>query len=280
MILITVDVEDWFQVENFKAWISRESWPRRELRVEKNCNRLMDLFDEIPGVQVRATFFILGWIAERLPDLVREIEKRGHEVASHGFDHDLCTALSPGALREDLDRSRKCLEDITGSRVIGYRAPSFAVTDEILEVIKHSGYLYDSSYNSFDAHGRYGTINIKGKKQTGGAIQMADTFHELPVSNFSWNHRTIPLGGGGYFRLFPGWIFRLGVKQVLKRQNAFVFYMHPWEIDADQPRVIQASPGFRFRHYVQLDQTEQKLAALIRTFRTCSFQTCAGYLGV
>jgi len=202
-ILITVDVEDWFQVENFKPWIAHTSWDSRDLRVEKNCHRLMDLFDSIPGVRVRATFFILGWIAVRLPKLVKEIQRRGHEVASHGFGHDLCTHLSRKYLLEDLIRSRKILEDITGNPVKGYRAPSFAINNEILFLIEQSGYAYDSSYNSFDGHGRYGSIDVAGKKRNGIAIEFSDTFQELPVSNFVFKDKTFPLGGGGYFRLFP-----------------------------------------------------------------------------
>ncbi len=277
-ILLTVDVEDWFQVENFKSWVSKDSWDGRELRVERNCHRLMDLFDSIPGVRVRATFFVLGWIAIRLPGLVREIQQRGHEVASHGFGHELCTALTRKDLMADLRRSRKCLEEITGRRVKGYRAPSFAINNELLSVIEQSGYRYDSSFNSFGGHGRYGTIDTTGKKRKGIAIQFSDTFHELPVSNLLLKNKTLPLGGGGYFRLYPFLFFKHGIRHVLKRENAFIFYMHPWEIDPGQPRVRQASAGFRFRHYIHLNKTEEKLASLITFFRSCSFETCSDFL--
>ena len=279
-MLLTVDVEDWFQVENFKPWVPRRSWDGRELRVEKNCHHLMDLFDSFSEVKVRATFFILGWVAMRLPGLVREIHQRGHEVASHGFDHDLCTALSRKALLADLHRSRECLEETIGCRVNGYRAPSFAIDNEILSLIEQSGYRYDSSFNSFDGHGRYGTIDITGKKRNGIAVQFSDTFYELPVSNFLLKHKVIPLGGGGYFRLFPFFLFKYGVRQVLKREKAFVFYLHPWEIDPDQPRVTRASAGCRFRHYIHLDKTKQKLTALMASFRHCKFHTCSGFLGL
>ena len=279
-ILLTVDVEDWFQVENFKPWISRNTWDLRELRVEKNCHRLLDLFDGVPGVTVRATFFILGWIAQKCPDLVKEIASRGHEVASHGLDHELCTAMTPRALLNDLERSRKALEDLTGDRVAGYRAPSFAINDEILELIQKSGYLYDSSYNSFDRHGRYGAIDTSKGQRNGIAITLSDNFQELPVGNLGVAGQTIPLGGGGYFRLFPFLLLKQGVRAILKKQGAYVFYVHPWELDPDQPRVQCASPGFRFRHYVNLGKTADKLERLINSFVYCRFRACSDFLGL
>ncbi len=279
-ILLTVDVEDWFQVENFKPWIAYDSWDSRELRVEQNCHRLMDLFDSIPGVSVRATFFVLGWIALRLPRLVKEIQRRGHEVASHGFSHDLSTHLSRKDLLGDLIYSKKLLEDLTGNLVKGYRAPSFAINNEILSLIEDSGYAYDSSYNSFAGHGRYGSIDVTGKKCNGIAIEISEGFSEIPVSNLVLKDRVFPLGGGGYFRLLPFSFFKHGIRHVLKTKNAFVFYMHPWEIDAEQPRVVQASAGFRFRHYINLERTEKKLRALISSFRACKFFTCSGFLGL
>jgi len=278
-ILLTVDVEDWFQVENFKPWISRSTWNGRELRVEKNCHRLLDLFDRVPEGRVRATFFILGWIARKCPDLVKEIATRGHEVASHGFDHELCTTMHPQGLLNDLEKSRKVLEDLTGDRVAGYRAPSFAINDEILQIIEKSGYLYDSSYNSFDRHGRYGAIDTSRGQRNGIAIKLSDNFQELPVSNLVVADQTIPLGGGGYFRLFPFFLLKQGVRAILKKQGAYVFYVHPWELDPDQPRVHAASPGFRFRHYVNLSNTAIKLTAMIKAFDHCTFATCSQYLG-
>ena len=279
-IIITIDVEDWFQVENFKPWITKKSWNSREFRVEKNCHRLLDLFDEVPGVKVVTTFFILGWIAEKYPGIVREIVKRGHEVASHGFNHDLCTDLTPKVLLKDLIRSRECLEDIMGRQVQGYRAPSFSINNKILELVEQAGYAYDSSYNSFDHHGRYGKIDTQGKPCRGISIQVNDHFCELPVSNLESCGHTVPLGGGGYFRLFPFFLWRQGVKNILNRHGAYLFYMHPWEIDPEQPRVSQASPGFRFRHYVNLSTTVTKLTALIKAFDHCDFTTCSRYLGI
>ncbi|SMC50490.1 polysaccharide deacetylase family protein, PEP-CTERM locus subfamily [Desulfocicer vacuolatum DSM 3385] len=279
-ILITVDVEDWFQVENFKPWIARSSWHSRELRVEQNCHRLLDLFDGVSGGKVRATFFILGWIARKCPDLVKEIANRGHEVASHGVDHELCTKMTDKALFHDLVRSRKLLEDIISLPVVGYRAPSFAINDKILNIVEQSGYLYDSSYNSFNRHGRYGIIDTDRKHVNGISLRLSDAFHELPVSNLVLSDQVIPMGGGGYFRLLPFFAIKQGVRWILKKQAAYVFYIHPWELDPDQPRVNQAHGGFRFRHYINLADTQEKLTKLIRSFSYCDFKTCSGFLGL
>jgi len=269
-------VEDWFQVENFKPWIAYETWPQRELRVERNVHRLLDLFDDFPPKvffsnptnpsNPRATFFILGWLAERLPQVVREIADRGHEVASHGYGHQLPTKQRPEALRQDLTKSKALLEDITGSTVFGYRAPSFAVSDQIVSVIGDCGFTYDSSYNSFSAHGRYGKLNLADGVADQSVLQIHPGFFEIPVSNL-W-------GGGGYFRLIPSSLFNRGVRHILSKQAAYVFYCHPWEVDPDQPRVEQASAMFRFRHYVNLAQTEDKLRSLMAALSDCQFISC------
>jgi len=277
VILLTIDVEDWFQVENFKPYIDFSTWNSFELRVEKNTCLILDLLASF-SFKPKATFFILGWIAERLPALVRQIRDCGHEVASHGGNHHLCTALDKNQLALDLWTSKKQLEDITGQTVYGYRAPSFAVNDQILEMIKQAGYLYDSSYNSFSAHGRYGSIDLSGAVKNGGSYQLDDGFFELPVSNLHLGGKTIPLGGGGYFRLYPTPFFKQGIKRVLGKNNAFVFYTHPWEFDPNQPRVHQASQGFKFRHYINLGRTEVKLQKIINAFTDCDFVTCQHYL--
>ncbi len=276
-ILLTIDVEDWFQVENFKSYIEFSSWNSFELRVEKNIHLILDLLDTF-SFKPKATFFILGWIAERLPILVRQIRDRGHEVASHGADHHLCTALNKNQLASDLSSSKKRLEDIIDQPVIGYRAPSFAINDQILEMIKQAGYLYDSSFNSFSAHGRYGSIDLSKAHKIDGCYQLDNQFFELPISNLCLAGKTIPLGGGGYFRLYPTSFFQQGIKSVLKKNNTFIFYAHPWEFDPNQPRVHQASRGFKFRHYINLSETETKLKRMICAFSACSFLTCKNYL--
>ncbi len=277
-ILLTFDVEDWFQVENFKEYIPFSTWDARELRVEKNTIELLDLLESISS-SIKATFFILGWVAERCPDLVREIQKRGHEVASHGFDHHLCYNQTPAALREDLVKSKELLEKITGVEVAGYRAPSFSVTDDVLQVIKDVGYLYDSSYNSFDGHGRYGKLTLpQGQKANKAIYKISESFYEIPVSNLVIAGKTIPWGGGGYFRLTPASLFLVGVNNILKQNNNYTFYMHPWEIDSDQPRVKGASTLFRFRHYVNLSRAQKKLKKLIMAYPKCSFSTCSQFV--
>jgi len=277
-ILLTFDVEDWFQVENFKEYIPYSTWSTRELRVEKNTIELLDLLDNAQS-PVRATFFILGWIAERYPDLVCEIHRRGHEVASHGYDHHLCYNQTPDDLRRDLVKSKELLEDVIGQDVFGYRAPSFSITDEALAIVRETGYLYDSSYNSYGGHGRYGAITLpKTKKQNSSLYALSASFYEIPVSNLKICGRTIPWGGGGYFRLLPALLHRAGIKRILQQNGCFTFYMHPWEIDPDQPRVKEAKPFFRFRHYVNLGRAKKKLEKLVASNREYSFQTCMEFI--
>lgn len=323
-ILLTIDVEDWFQVENFKQSVPFSSWSRCELRVEKNTHSLLGLLDSIKlktfnplrgetcltgatnlapdapcsvppamsyqpsrmgyklGCQCtpKATFFVLGWIAERIPHLVREIQARGHEVASHGYYHDLCNQLSPDALKKDLADSKKLLEDIIGAPVFGYRAPSFSVNANILKEIEESGYLYDSSFNSFSMHSRYGQIDLSNHEKNGTAAKISDSFYELPINNLKLGNRIFPWGGAGYFRLIPFPLFKLGVQSILKKEKAYLFYLHPWEIDPGQPRVKDASRFCRFRHYINLEKTLPKLSSLIKTFRSISFVTCRAYLEI
>ncbi len=278
-ILITVDVEDWFQVENFKACIPFSSWPDYRLRVEKNTHIILDLLDRF-SFNPKATFFFLGWIAEKLPHLVKEVHQRGHEVASHGSNHHLATAQDPVKFLKDLTDSRKLLEDLAGSPVQGFRAPSFAIDQDILDLIHKAGYRYDSSFNSFAMHGRYGQVILPEPEPFGIACQVQDDFYELPVSNLSIANKVFPLGGGGYFRLIPFPAFKQGMKTVLNQNNAFLFYTHPWEFDPDQPRVKNAPLSFKFRHYINLAKTRNKFLAMIKSFNTAEFITCSGYLNM
>jgi polysaccharide deacetylase family protein (PEP-CTERM system associated) len=275
-ILLTVDVEDWFQVENFKTWMPYSTWDSRELRVEKNTHRILDLFDSINGLQVNATFFVLGWIAERLPDLIREIHNRGHEVASHGYLHNLCSQETRDQLKRDLTESKKLLEDILGANVHGYRAPNFSISDDTLKLIEDCGYLYDSSFNSFSMNKRYGSIDLSRNDKKGIIYQLSKSFFEIPVSNLTFRYLKIdlPWGGGGYFRLYPLPLFKKGVQSILQNEEAYVFYMHPWEVDPKQPKVDEASLFFKFRHYLNLDKTEIRLKKMISDFRNQEFITC------
>lgn len=284
-ILLTIDVEDWFQVENFKSCIACDSWPSRELRVERNTHRLLDLLDAAPrpphAQPPRATFFTLSWIAARLPGLVREIHARGHEVASHGCAHELCRSQPEDLLRQDLARSKQILEDITGDEILGFRAPSFSIDEAVLASIRDAGYVYDSSYNSFSLHGRYGRIpvhpNGNGAK-TPSLMQPVQGLFELPVSNVEIRGRVLPWGGGAYFRLIPERLFRSGIRLILKRQKAYIMYLHPWELDPGQPRVKEASPTRRFRHYSNLHKTGTRLKNLMTAFSHCDFLSCKEYV--
>ena len=284
-ILLTFDVEDWFQVENLRPHFPPGTWDHMELRVEKNTNKILDLLDSIAispfsttPTNPKATFFILGWMAKRLPNLVREIKARGHEVASHGYNHLMCNQLEAKNLKYDLIQSKKVLEDIVGVEVGGYRAPSFSINNAAIELIRHSGYRYDSSYNNFNKHGRYGAIALNGHRKLGVAINIAQDFMELPISNLRIGNQVIPWGGGGYFRFFPRSIFISGVRYILKQAGAYMFYMHPWEIDPGQPRVKKAQYLSSWRHYLNLKKTYRRLQNLITTFKDCRFLTCTQYL--
>jgi polysaccharide deacetylase family protein (PEP-CTERM system associated) len=286
---MTVDVEDWFQVENFKPWIPHGSWSRQESRVEANTLCILDLLDRCATAftgtpkdgsprPVQCTFFILGWTAAAYPALVREIVDRGHEVASHGYDHRLVMDQSASEFRRDIDRSKGLLEDLTGSAVIGYRAPSFSITETALDIIAESGFTYDSSYNSFEMNPRYGRLNLPPQIRSGRAGKLTNGLIEVPVSNLSVANRVLPWGGGGYFRLIPSPVYRMGVKKILHKHRAFIFYTHPWEFDPSQPIVKDAGPFRRFRHYFNLKRTAARLETLIKTFSTCQFTSIREYV--
>lgn len=269
-----MDVEEWFQVENLRPLFPPYQWSVQESRVENNTYRLLDLFDSF-GFPVKATFFVLGWIAEKHPRLIKEIKQRGHEIASHGCGHMLLNTLDRNSLHEDLVKSKTILEKITGESVTGYRAPSFSIDDHSLALISQSGYNYDSSYNSFDKHGRYGRISTNGHQKNGISITLESNLHELPISNLNIAGQNIPWGGGGYFRLLPPLLFNFGVSHYLKQNGAYLFYMHPWEIDPEQPKVKTTNT---WRHYLNLNKTYIRLKKMITRFRHCDFITCSQYL--
>jgi polysaccharide deacetylase family protein (PEP-CTERM system associated) len=285
-ILLTIDVEDWFQVENLKSSISFDSWPSLQMRVERNTLLLLDLLDiafhgsenqSSADYAPKATFFVLGWVAKQAPQLVREIFARGHEIASHGYSHKLCYQCSGKELEKDLSDSRKILEDIIGERVNGYRAPSFSIGPEILKTIEECGYEYDSSYNSFSWNSRYGRLET-APNGTGTAWKVSNGLYEIPISNLQVANHILPMGGGGFFRLIPAWLFNRGVRSILDRQGTYVFYIHPWEIDPEQPRVKGLPFSYRFRHYVNLNKTASRLANLLAAFGDCRFMTCRSYI--
>lgn len=277
----TFDVEDWFQVQNLRSVYPLSTWAECELRVVHNTHHILNSLDGIAGTvgaAVRGTFFVLGWIAKRCPELVREIRSRGHELASHGYSHELCTELSGEALVQDLQRSKWLLEDLSGGVVRGYRAPSFSVCPGLFPALDKAGYQYDSSYNSFALHQRYGHLDVRLLPRRGIGFQISSTVFELPVSNLQWAGHMWPWAGGGYFRLYPERLFHWGVGRILRREAAYIFYMHPWEVDPDQPRAVGLKAVPRLKHYVHLETTLSRLEHLLLRFRQCRFVSCWDYI--
>lgn len=262
--IMSIDVEDWFCVQNMAGTIPRGEWDRLESRVEANTIRLLDLFDRH---RVEATFFVLGWVAERFPDLVREIDRRGHEVATHGYSHRMVTELTPEQFRADLSQSLEILAKASSQPVRGFRAPSFSVTRKTiwaLDVMQQLGLSYDSSIFPIGFHPDYGIgdIQLTMHRTPQGLV-------ELPMSCVEWLGKRIPCSGGGYFRLYPYAISRQLIRQCNRQGRPVVFYLHPWETDPGQPRV--AMPALkRFRHYNNLSQTMDRMHALLTDFRFTS----------
>jgi polysaccharide deacetylase family protein (PEP-CTERM system associated) len=263
LAVMSIDVEDWFHVENLKAVIRRDSWSEQRARVERNTDRMLQLMDDVQG-GVRSTCFILGWVAERCPDLVRRIAAAGHEIASHGYDHELLDSLSPKAFREDVSRSKATLEDIIGAEVRGYRAPSFSIKEWAIPILQDVGFSYDSSLFPSFGHDRYG--KLAGITPDEPVIELAPGFFEIGVSCVTIASRGVPWGGGGYFRMLPYSVFRRGAERILHSGRPYVFYIHPWEIDPDQPRVQGLRRSHHFRHYVGLSRCEARFRSLLADF--------------
>ena len=261
---LTVDVEDYFQVSAFAENIDPSEWVNHPLRVENNTHKLLDLFDEH---QVKATFFVLGWVAEREQSLVQEIAKRGHEVACHGYSHQLVYNQDPAVFQEETTRAKSILENIIQQQVRGYRAASYSITEKsqwALDILAETGFIYDSSIFPV-RHDRYGMPNTPeypySLKTPSGR-----TIIEFPLSTAKIFNYRLPVAGGGYFRLYPYWLSRMGLRQINRQQKPFIFYLHPWEIDPDQPRV-ETSWFSRFRHYNNLDKCESRLQNLMTDFQ-------------
>ncbi|MBK1617393.1 polysaccharide deacetylase family protein [Lamprobacter modestohalophilus] len=261
---LSIDVEDYFQVSAFEAHIHRDQWSQIDCRVERNINEILALLDEH---QVRATFFTLGWIAERFPKLVRQMADQGHEVASHGYDHVRVTMQSRDAFARDIQHTKKLLEDTCACPITGYRAASYSINRTNLwahEEILNAGHRYSSSVYPIH-HDLYGIPDAPrfAFRPLPGAELV-----EIPVTTVEIGKRRIPCGGGGFFRLYPYPISRWMINRVnAKEQQSAIFYFHPWEIDAGQPRLPNLPWKTRFRHYLNLDQTKQRLGALLRDFK-------------
>ena len=259
---MSVDVEDWFQVENLKPVVPRATWDIRESRVERNTMRILEI---LSGQGALATFFILGWVAERQPTLIRRIAEQGHEIASHGYGHDLLYNLSPDEFRADVSRCKSILEDLTGQQVRGYRAPSFSITDWAVPILEDLGFGYDSSVFPTVAHDRYG--KLAGVDAGRPILELRPGFHEVCISCLPVGNRGLPWGGGGYFRMIPYGPWQAGVRRILAGGAPYVFYIHPWELDPGQPRLNGLGRVNRFRHYANLERSENRFRALVSDFR-------------
>jgi polysaccharide deacetylase family protein (PEP-CTERM system associated) len=259
---LTIDVEDYFQVSAFARYIPRDQWDSRECRVEHNVMRILDLLAEH---QTRATFFTLGWIAERYPALVRRIVEGGHELASHGYGHQRASDLSPAEFGADVVHAKKLLEDIAGQAVQGYRAPSFSIGSSNLwafDSLARAGYRYSSSIYPI-RHDHYGMPDSPRF-----AYRVASGVLEVPVTTVRLLHRNVPSSGGGYFRLLPYPVSRWLLRKVNQQdREAVVFYFHPWEIDPGQPRIPGIDARTRFRHYVNIPRMQGRLQQLLGDFR-------------
>jgi polysaccharide deacetylase family protein (PEP-CTERM system associated) len=260
---MTVDVEDYFQVSAFERHIRRDDWEHLPCRVEHNTDRILALFDQ---GEIRATFFVLGWVAERYPGLVRRIVDQGHELASHGLEHVRVTQQNPREFREDVHRTKGILEDVGGQAVRGYRAASYSIgADNLwaLDVLQESGYVYSSSIYPIrhDLYGMPDAPRFASRFKDEGIL-------EVPVTTIRLWNRNYPCGGGGYFRLFPYPLSRWAMRRVNELdQQACIFFFHPWEIDPQQPRQQGISVKTRFRHYLNLSRMENRLARLLQDFR-------------
>lgn len=260
----TVDVEDYFQVEGFAQVIDRNSWDGFRTRVRANIARLLEM---LARRDVRATFFVLGWVARKHPEIVREIAAAGHEVASHGMTHKLIYTQTPAEFQRETRDAKALLEGLCQRPVVGYRAATYSITRRslwALDILCEEGFRYDSSIFPM-RHDRYGIPDAEPRPHvltTPGGARLV----EFPISVLRYAGAKFPVAGGGYFRLFPYRFTRWALRRLNRQQQEFVFYVHPWEVDPEQPRVRAASAVSRFRHYLNLDRVAQRLGRLLDDF--------------
>lgn len=261
--ILTIDVEDYFQVANFQRIIKPSEWDNFVPRIVGNAEKIVEILSE---TDTKATFFILGWIANKFPKLVKKIHQSGHEVASHGFMHQLIHRQSKDKFRKDIRRAKQIIEDIIEEPVTGYRAPSFSITKESLwaiDVLVEEGYKYDSSISPI-YHDKGGLP--KAKRYPYKISKNGSCMWEIPISTLKIFGHNIPFSGGGYFRLLPYGLIKRGIKNINKENKPVIVYLHPWELDPDQPR-INAGVLNNFRHYVNISKTENKLKQLLKDFK-------------
>lgn len=259
---MTVDLEDYFQVSAFEGCSDRAQWQRFECRIEANTEKLLLLFERH---QVQATFFVLGWIAQRYPEVVRSIAAAGHEIASHGYDHQRVNTLTQQEFASDITRSKALLEDISGQSVKGYRAPSFSLNQQTpwaYDELAKAGYRYSSSVYPVK-HDHYGSPLLPRF-----AFLAHPAVLEVPISTLQLLGKNFPIGGGGYFRLYPERLMHWALRQFHRsEQHPYIFYIHPWELDPQQPRPFQLSRKTTFRHYLNLNKTHDRMERLLIQYR-------------
>jgi len=261
---MTIDVEDYFQVSAFEPYIKKADWDKQECRVEVNTNRLLDLLSDN---SINATFFTLGWVAERYPQLIKRMINDGHELASHGYDHVRVTQQTPEQFREDVIKTKNILEDISGVEIKGYRAASYSIKKEnlwALDVLHETGHKYSSSIYPVK-HDLYGIPDAPRYKYY---PRGNDGILEIPITTLKFAGKNWPCGGGGFFRLYPYGLSRWALSQVNdKDKESGMFYFHPWEIDPGQPKQYKISMKTKFRHYLNLDKMFDRLEYLMRDFQ-------------
>ena len=260
---LTFDIEDYYQVEAFKDFVKFEEWPSYPSRVVENTQKIIRILAER---NVKATFFILGWIAERFPEMVEQLADEGHEIATHGYAHEMVYRQTQAAFEEDLLKSIEVLERLSGKTVIGYRAPTYSIIEDsfwALDILIRNNLRYDSSIFPI-IHDRYGVPNgerFPYQIERGGGMIM-----EFPLSTlrvWKWN---FPIAGGGYLRLFPYWMLKKGLQWINQQKKPAIIYLHPWELDPEQPRIPNIPKRTQFRHYINLHSTAAKLRHLIYDF--------------
>jgi len=270
--ILSVDLEDYFQVEAFAGVVSRSEWDQFPSRVEGSCHRLLDIFDRHA---VKATFFVLGWIADRFPRLVREVHERGHDLACHSYWHRKVSSLSPSEFRADTRAACHAIEQAASVRVTGYRAPTWSVTPAslwALDILSEEGFTYDSSIFPIQ-HDLYG-IPGASRHPYYHTTSHGGRLLEMPPATVRIARRNFPAAGGGWFRILPLQYTKWAFHRFAREGTPLVFYLHPWEIDPEQPRIAAALKS-RLRHYTNLGRTERRLEALLRSFK---FQTFRDYL--
>jgi len=264
---MTVDVEDYFHVSAFENSINKSDWTNMPLRVEKNTHRLLELFAEH---NIKSTFFTLGWVAERCPNLIKAIVEQGHELASHGFAHQRITEMSQDDLFSDVKKSKDILEQLSGAEVVGYRAPSFSINDSntwVYEKLIELGFKYSSSTYPIE-HDLYGVPHWPRFLYERSESFQGKKILEIPIPTIRKDNTNTGIGGGGYFRLYPYWLSKRRIEKFNQQEKQpYSFYFHPWEIDPEQPRIKEASLKSQFRHYINLSKMEGKLVKLLKDYQ-------------